>query len=354
MNLLARSRNAPTGKRICACILAGGLSAFMPFFWISSAVLLPLIAWESLLSERDETGSIRRGQAVRDASYFIAAGLLATVIILIPLYPNLDAVLDHFSNHTEIGSSFAGFGTFACRLIDFIKIAGRSPCVWTLALAGMLLSFRMHRMHIALFALVCGTILSTRVYHLRMIQFLPFLFLFTALALERLATLPYRKIRAIVVSGSLLSYFALSVLALNYAAWPTENTYRNFTDKLKATTPEKLDRVYLLDSEYETYYSGRELGWRMYAYQSHKYFFDLSQSADLIDKVDAVIVSSAVSPPLTREQKQTLADHGFRKTGGFKMPQDQPNTVKSFLAKLFYAHGYPSCDVYVRTDVGTH
>ena len=348
MVLLARSRNAPTGKRICACILAGGLSAFMPFFWISSAILLPLIAWEALLSERDATGSLRPKRTIRDASCFIAAELIATAIILIPLCPHLDAVLNHFSNHTEIGSAFAGFGTFASRLIDFIKIAGRSPCVWTLALAGTLLSFRKYRMHVALFALVGGIILSTRVYHLRMIQLLPFLFLFTALALEWLLALPHRKIKALIVGGSLLSYFTLSVLALNYAAWPTENTYRNFTDKLKAATPEKLDRVYLLDSEYETYYSGHELGWRMYAYQDHKYFFDPAQSANLIDKVDAVIVSSAVNPPLTGEQKQTLADHGFRKTGEVTMPHGQPNAVKSFLANLFYAHGYPSCDIYTR------
>lgn len=348
MVLLARSRNAPTGKRICACILAGGLSAFMPFFWISSATLLPLIVWEALLSERDAAGSIRLKRTVRDASCFIAAGLLATVIILIPLLPHMEAVLGHFANHTEIGSGFAGFGTFTSRLIDFVKIAGRSPCVWGLALAGTLLSFRKFRLHIALFALVGGVILSTRVYHLRMIQLLPFLFLFAALTLERLAALPYRKIKALIVGGALLSSFALSILALNYAAWPTENTYRNFTDKLKAAAPKGLDRVYLLDSEYETYYSGHELGWRMYAYQNHKYFFDPAQSANLIDKVDAVIVSSAVNPPLTEEQKQILRDHGFHKTGEVTMPHIQPNAVKSFLANLFYAHGYPDCDIYTR------
>lgn len=355
MVLLARSRNASTGKRICICIFTGALSAFLPFFWISSATLLPLIAWEALLSERDKTGSIRLKRTFRDASCFIAAWLLATVIILIPLLPHMEAVLGHFANHTEIGTGFKGFGTLTDRLIDFIKIAGRSPCVWTLALAGVLLSFRKYSMHIALFTLVGAVILSTRVYHLRMIQLLPFLFLFTALALERLAALPYRRTKVFIVGGVLFGYFALSVLALNYAAWPTENTYRSFTDKLKAAAPKGLERVYLLDSEYETYYSGRELGWRMYAYQNHKFFFDLTQSANLIDKVDAVIVSSAVTPPLTEKQKQMLADHGFRKTGGVTMPQGQPNAVKSFLAKLFYAHGYPSCDIYVRTaGAGDH
>ena len=344
--LLARSRNASSGRRICACIFTGALSAFLPFFWISSAALLPLIAWEALLSERDDEGAFRIGRAARDASCFIAAGLLATAIILIPLYPNFGAVLEHLSNHSEIGSGFAGFGTFTGRLFDFIKIAGRSPCVWTLALAGALLSFRKCRMHIALFALVVTVILSTRVYHLRMIQLLPFLFLFTALALERIAALPCSKSRAFIVGGSLLSYFTLSVLALNYAAWPTENTYRNFADKLKATAPNGLDRVYLLDSEYETYYSGHELGWRMYAYQNHKYFFDPAQSANLIDKVDAVIISSAVTPPPTKDQLRMLANHGFHKTGQFTMPHSQPNAVKSLLAKLFYAHGYPDCTIY--------
>lgn len=347
--LLAKSRSAPTRERICACTLAGALSASMPFFWISSAILLPLIVWEALLSERDATGSLDCGQTVRDASCFITAGLIATAVIFIPHLPHMDAVFGHFANHTEIGSGFKGFGTFSDRLVDFAKIAGRSPFVWFLAAVGVL-STREHHVHIILFALVGVVILSTRVYHLRMIQFLPFLFLFSALALKRLSTFPPTrgKVKTFIIGSALLSYFSLSVFALNYAAWPTENTYRNFTDKLKAATPKKLDRVYLLDSEYETYYSGRELGWRMYAYQKHDYFFDPKQSANLIDKVDAVIVSSAVTPPPTRDQLQMLADHGFHKTGEFTMPCGQSNAVKAFLAKLFYAHGYPSCEIFTR------
>ena len=31
-----------------------------------------------------------------------------------------------------------------------------------------------------------------------------------------------------------------------------------------------------------------------------------------------------------------------------RMPATQPNAVKSRLAALFYAHGYPDCDIYTR------
>ena len=349
LTLLAQSRHVSDQRRICACILAGGISALMPFFWITSASLLPLIAWEAVISERDENGSIKVNRAIRNAGYFIAAGLLTTVVILLPHLPNFNAVLEQFLNHSEIGTGFNGFGTFSSRLIFFIKIACRSPFIWILALAGVFLA-RDHRVHAGLFALVCGVLLSTRIHPYRVLQLQPFLYLFAALAIDRLTAFPRKRIVTLPLLGALASYFTLSVLVLNYAGWSTDNNYRAFSDKFKSTAPENLDRVYLCDIEYETYFPGRELGWRMYSYQDHKYFFDPSQSANLIDKIDAVVVTSASWRPRNLDkQLDILAKHGFRKTSGFTMPPKKQNRIKAALTDILYAHGYPSCDFYTRS-----
>lgn len=351
--ILSRSRNSRSSLRVGACALAGAISAFMPFFWIASGGLLPLIAWEALLSARTNSGVNPIKHLLRDAVVFTVAGLATVVILLTPLSPHFAGMIEFAKDSFVSNAGLVASDTFADRACAFVKIACRSPFVWFLALLGTLVS-RRHRIHAALFALLATYMLSTRVYHLRMVQLMPYLFLFAALALEHLLALRRgRRFVRIALSGAILFAFALSVVALNYAAWPVKgNTYREFTDRLQLAAPKNLNRVYLLDAEHETYYSARELGWLAYAYYPHDPLFDPERSANLIDKVDAVIFSTALGSHPTEEQLDFLQRHGLRKTGEVQMPHAQPNRIKAFLSDLFYAHGYPSCEIYTRTANG--
>ena len=67
-------------------------------------------------------------------------------------------------------------------------------------------------------------------------------------------------------------------------------------------------------------------------------------------KMDAVIVSSML-PPLTGKMEQTLREHGFENKTYIDMPPSATGKIKSFLANIFYAHGYPSFTIWSRSPL---
>lgn len=337
MTLLSGTRGDQTWRRSAACLVAGILTATMLFLWITSILLLPLIGWEALQSDR----SAPLRTILRDARLFLLGAVLSSAVFLIPLYPHIPAIIAQYAQHSELGGS--SFDTPGKRLLDFIKIAVRSPYVWLLAMLGIV-TCRRFLVHVILFSGLCALMLSTRVYHLRMVQLMPFLFLFTALALSSI-----RRMRPFLIGSGLICYFGLSVLAINYAAIPAENTYKALTDRLRETVPGHVQKVYLYDMEHELYHSGRALGWQMYSYGARNLLFDPTQTANLIDKVDAVIITSSANPQPTDDEFGILSRHGFRKTGEVRLQRTPSNRIKSALENLFYAHGYPDCDIYTRT-----
>ena len=352
MILLATTRGDTTWKRPTACLLAGILTATMLFLWITSMLLLPLIGWEALLSARprssDSCTSWTRS-AIRDAISFTAGALSTTVLLLIPLYPHIPAIISQYAEHSELGGTAGLSDGLAKRIIDFIKIAIRSPFVWPAALLGLPLGKR-HFLHILMFIGLCALMLATRVYHLRMVQLMPFLFLFTAIALTRALSLTGKFLhatRTLVIGGALTCYCGLSVLALNYAALPGENTFDAFTRKLQAALPMKSPRVYLYDMEHELYYSARALKWKMFSYTPRALILEPGKTAHLLDTLDAVIITSAAEQP-TADELKALESHGFVKTVQILMPEPSGHALKRFFANLFYAHGYPSCKIFTR------
>lgn len=337
MTLLSGTRGDQAWRRSAACLVAGILTATMLFLWITSMLLLPLIGWEALQSDRPAPFRT----ILRDAGLFLLGAMLSSAALLIPLYPHISVIIAQYVQHSELGGS--SFDTPGKRLFDFIKIAVRSPYVWLLTAFGIA-TCRKFPVHVILFAGLCTLMLSTRVYHLRMVQLMPFLFLFTALALSSV-----RRMRQVIIGSGLICYFGLSVLALNYAAIPAENTYKALTDRLRAAVPDHVQKVYLYDMEHELYHSGRALGWQMYSYGARNLLFDPSQTANLIDKVDAVVITSSAKPQPTDAELAILSRHGFQKTGEIRLQRTPSNRIKSALENLFYAHGYPDCEIYTRT-----
>ena len=344
MILLSTTCGNTTWRRPVACVLAGVLTTTMLFTWITSALLLPLIGWEALQSVR----SAPFRTALRDVGLFLLGTILSSSTFLIPLYPHIPAIIAQYAQHSELGGG--SFDTPDKRLLDFIKIAVRSPCVWLLAMSGIAICRKL-LVHVILFAGLCALMLSTRVYHLRMVQLMPFLFLFTAVALTRIQQrgnrLLHRVQRAFIGFG-LLCYFGLSVAALNYAAIPGANTFAAIKERLHAAIPVQLAKVYLYDMEHELYYPGRALGWKMYSYAPRNLIFNTEVSADLVDQIDAIVISKAANPQPTEAEIETMIAHGFKQTDEIRLPRVPVNTVKSALEGLFYAHGYPDCDIYTR------
>ena len=330
-------------------VLAGSLTATAIFFWITAVLFLPLAFLETCSPDGVRP---RPKIAFRRLASVFVGGALATAILLIPLYPYIPDILSQYMSKSEIATlstvSDSPLSAFAGRLLDFVKIACRSPFVWGAAVVGLLYAKRF-RLHAILFLATAAFILSTRVYHLRMVYLMPYLLLLAAAAVDRLSRCEKR-----LVAGATRAYLALaltfgvtlSVGALNLAAWPEGNTLDALSRQLQAAIPMPSPKVYLHDFEHELYYAGRRNGWRMYSTSPRELIFS-DRYERLLDELDAVTVS-ATAPELTEYQRRILSRHGFVPTCRISMPPSATGALKQRLATIFYAHGYPDCEIWRR------
>lgn len=351
LTLMMRSRTSP---RPMLPLFAGGvLAAASVFFWITSVLFLPLVLLEFYLSycksgDRPPVRILPRFLALS------AGGVVATAVLLAPLLTYIPEILSQYLTNSEVGSiaaaSDAPLSAALRRLCDFVKIVCRSPFTWFAAAVGMFHARRRMVYAAILFVALALFIVATRVYHLRMVYLMPYVFLFTAVAAERMMHSESRLVailsRAYFV-GALIFGASLSVAALNFAALPETNTLSLLAQKLKAAIPAKNPKVCLVDFEHEFYYAGRRLGWKLYSTSARLQMLEEPYAA-LLDTMDAVIVSSMLSPLPDDSMERTLRAHGFTDKTEIDMPPPATGRIKPFLAAVFYAHGYPSFTVWTK------
>ena len=332
-------------------LLGGALGVTAIFFWITSVLLMPLMLAEFCVAYNPFGSKKILATTLKSLGLATIGGIITTSILLLPLYTHIPDIVAQYLTESEIAIILSTqadpLSATMVRLFDFVKIACRSPFTWFAALVGIFIS-RRNALHAALFVATTVFILSTRVYHLRMVYLMPYVFLFAAISAEHLfssANKPVAVLSRLFVGGALCFGFALSVAALNFAAWPESNTLALFTEKLnKAVTGHK-PNVCLLDFEHECYYAGRSLGWRMYSTSRRTEILE-APYANFLDNMDAVVVSTMLQ--LSDAEKQVIADHGFTKSTTIEMPPAATGPIKSKLAAIFYAHGYPTCEVLTR------
>ncbi len=348
--LITRSR--ASSYQAILLFTAGVLGATAVFFWITSVLLTPLILVEFCLTYRPFR-QYNESWCHFKAFLFLACGwILATAIVLIPLYSHIPDIVAQYQNVSEIGTMMSSqanpIAAAMLRLRDFVKIACRTPFVWITAIMGLIISKR-KLIHLILFIATTIFMLSTRVYHLRMVYLMPYLFLFVALAFERLSHSHKKTIATLshlFLIGALCFGATIAVGAMNYAAWPESNTISLFTQRLKDAVKKHNPRVCLLDFEHECYYAGRALGWQMFSTLDRTKILEEPYSKFLKD-IDAIVVSSALPDGLIQAEL-VLPSLGFAKTSYIEMPPAATGRLKSFLSNIFYAHGYPSCEVWTR------
>lgn len=343
-SLVLIARSGQGRRRTLSLAAAGALLAVSVFFWITSALLVPLALLELWRLED------RRGRS------FVAVGIggtLAASLLMVPLYRYVPEIVHQYATRSELASMGSAGPDLAGKVLansfDFVKIALRSPFVWLMAVVGAVVG-RRSRLHLAYFLFLIAFMIATRVYHLRMVYLMPCLFLLAAEAIQAVACSVRPVVRNLgrgYVVLSLLAVFGISVVALTFAAWPEENTLRAFTDRLWRAVPGSAPKVYLMDMEHELYYAGRRLGWQMYSASPRAVVFN-GRHADFLAKIDAVAVTSC-EPKLTEADFKAIASAGFRKTTTISMPPAATGALKSKLAGTVYAHGYPSCEIWTRS-----
>ena len=332
-------------------LLGGALGVTAVFFWITSVLLMPLMLAEFCVAYNPFGSTKKMTTALKSLVLATLGVVIATSILLLPLYSHIPDIIAQYLTESEIASMMSTqadpLSATMVRLIDFVKIACRSPFTWFSALVGIFIS-RRNALHAALFVATTVFILSTRVYHLRMVYLMPYVFLFAAISADHLfssTSKPVAALSRLFVGGALCFGLALSVAALNFAAWPESNTLALFTEKLNKAVSGHEPKVCLLDFEHECYYAGRSLGWRMYSTSRRTEILE-APYANFLDNMDAVVVSAML--PLSDAEKQVIADHGFTKSTTIEMPPAAIGPIKSKLAAIFYAHGYPTCEVLTR------
>ena len=347
--LIAKSRDS--SHPALFLLFGGALGATAVFFWITSVLLMPLMLAELCVTYNPLGSKKKMTTTLKSLGLATIGGIIATAILLLPLYRHIPDIVEQYLTKSEIANMMSTqsdpLSATMVRLFDFVKIACRSPFTWSAALVGVFIS-RRNALHAVLFVATTVFILSTRVYHLRMVYLMPYVFLFAAISAEHLfssTSKPVAVLSRLFVGGALCFGLALSVAALNFAAWPESNTLALFTEKLNKTIPGHKPKVCLLDFEHECYYAGRSLGWRMYSTSRRTEILE-APYANFLDNMDAIVVSTML--PLSDTEKLVIADHGFTKSTTIEMPPAATGPIKSKLAAIFYAHGYPTCEVLTR------
>lgn len=350
LTLIMRSRIAP--RPMLLLFMSGALTAMSLFFWITSVLLVPLVLLEFCLVHRKSEGEVPTSRILPRFAALLIGGVAATVLLLAPLFKYIPEIISQYLSISEIGTvatvSDTPLSAALGRMCEFIKIACRSPFTWFAAAIGVFFS-RRHLPHAVLFAIIVAFIVATRVYHLRMIYLMPYVYLFSAVSAERMIHSGKRRVARlskVYLAGALAFGTVLSLVTLNFAAWPETNTLALLVQKLKTAIPARATKICLVDFEHEFYYAGRQLGWRMYSTYDRTKILEEPYAA-ILDTMDAVIVSSML-PPLTGKMEQTLQTHGFENKTHIDMPPSATGKIKPFFANIFYAHGYPSSTVWTR------
>jgi hypothetical protein len=287
------------------------------------------------------------------------------LVMLMPLYGEIQTTLHFFLTQTEIGSTINRLkpstpeaSTSALlqdalgRMQHFIKLILRTPFIWAGVAIGCFY-WRKHRFHFAALLLCSAIVIMTQVYHARVNYLTPLAFLFftegLGQCLKQARPVCVRYLAMAFLAAALTYSFLLSVIALNYFARPLTqgNTYDALLEKMAATIGRGPKHIYTFT--YDIYHVGRKLGWHLFAFLPGRpeTLFNLAVSKQLLADLDYLVVGDDYT--LSASQAEFLNEHGFRPWQRVELPVDQPVGITARFRPIIYARGYPSFTVWERT-----
>lgn len=255
-------------------IFAGALIALGFFIWPSAVFLIPLVLIElSAAARRDNTNPSIREKHILYAALFCVGGLVASVILLIPIAPRMFELFGNVvegviinsstrtSNHTLLDSQriLAGF-------VHLMQVLKFSPVLLLVALAGLIKGKELGLVVAGVAAtllMVCTVVYSHRIQYL-----LPY-FIVAAAALfnsenklflrQRFGFIKASGLLLLVVWSTGLSLVARTVIALeNKKELERGQVYKVAQDMIGS------GEYTVYSFPYEFYYVGRNMGWKMY------------------------------------------------------------------------------------------
>ena len=341
--LLRRSRADGRGERRLA--LAGLLTGLLPSIWISSVLLVPLLAVEAVhaITEIADVG-VSRGRAL---AWFVGSVALSVALTMLPLAGRLTHVAPQLLSIASV--DLAGRGSFASVLgtnaSTLAAILVRGPWLFVLGAAGLLLAGE--RRVLSALTLLLAFMLLTRLYQHRVVYLMPYLAAgFAELITVVAARWPgarafrYAGLALTVVGAGGVSLGARSVLA--FAEREGRNPDRLVALAARAGVPPG-SRVYL--GSWELYYAGRALNWRLYR------LFTIGESCDnetfptFLSTMDYAVFAA---PSLPVGMDRCLARSGLRLAS--TIGDGQSGTPMRVLGRQWGATPYGGLLLYARAS----
>lgn len=269
--LLGSPREERSALRLAA---AGFLAALSVFIWPSSMMFAPLYPVFCFNLQRK-----------REFAIFCLSGLLSLPILLIPVYPVMSIVLNTLSHHVDPNTvTPAAVAMGAATAI--VKEIGRAPFLLLFAAIGFAVWIHQRRFMAAL-AFAASFILGclTGLYTFRFVYLTPFLLLMIADAAASLECSAPRLNRILL---GLTCVYGFLTGPIGHLLTPHEALPQNLKAELADSVGTGPIRVFSPD--YATYYIGRELGWRQFAYARQGSCSDPDKLRSCLDKADAVVL----------------------------------------------------------------
>jgi hypothetical protein len=286
---------------------AGALLVLSFFLWPSAAILVPLVLLECyrlarLLNQLQTKAS--ENSWIETAFYFAVGGLIALMVLFIPIAWNMKVFLSSAKAIFELQR----FGAVIQHsIIDLFLVYDPVLFVTTLVAfavrreAGMLIAFA--------FALLL--VYQTAIYLPRVLYFAPYFMAMIAYSCSNPLDgggYRYAKLSLKVLLVLLVSWNVSQVLVINPAiaeAQRPANTPQQFLPALKEVIGPGPYRVLL--TEFPEYYAGRALGWHMYLSNSP---VPGKEYTEFLSTMDYIIL---------REKPKTSATSGKLEAAGFKL-----------------------------------
>jgi hypothetical protein len=284
---IARDRGSQGLSFRVHTFIAGVLVAISFFFWISAAILLPLVLLECFYLAKALNQTERRGrgnQWIPAALFFCFGGILATVIWLIPIVLNLEIFLSSTKSVFEAQRIVAGiknpvFGLFAIYDPAF--------------LVAVIIAFFMRRELglIIAFAAALLLIYQTAIYLPRILYLVPYGLAAIGYSFSKDFDGRHSRYANLARNAALIfliSYNSIQVLAIRpviASAQKPANLPQQFFPELKKAIGPGPYRVLL--EEWPVYYAGRELGWHMFLFSSR---VSENEYTEFLKTMDYVII----------------------------------------------------------------
>lgn len=269
--LLGSPREERSAFRLAA---AGFLAALSVFIWPSSMMFAPLYPVFCFNRHRK-----------LEFAVFCLSGLLSLPILLIPVYPVMGIVLNTLSHHVDPNTlTPAAIAMGAATAM--VKEIGRGPLLPAFAAIGFAIWIHQRRF-MATLAFTAAFILGclTGLYTFRFVYLTPFLLLMIADAAASLESSAPRLNR--ILLGLTCTYGFLTG-PIGHLLTPHEV----LPQKLKTELADSVGTgpIKVFSPDYATYYIGRELGWRQFAYARKGSCSNPDKLRSCLDKADAVVL----------------------------------------------------------------